>query len=66
MFCVSCDTVISLEIPEEFVIDDILNIDLFDINYQNIGNKEFYQLKAPLSEIKYTIDFTTPDTTPNN
>lgn len=57
---------ISLEIPEEFVIDDILYIDLFDINYQNIGNKEFYQLKAPLSEIKYTIDFTTPDLTPNN
>lgn len=57
---------ISLEIPEEFVIDDVLNIDLFDMNYQNIGNKEFYQLKAPLSEIKYTIDFTTPDTTPNN
>ena len=57
---------ISLEIPEEFVIDDVLNIDLFDINYQNIGNKEFYQLKAPLSEIKYTIDFTTPDKTPNN
>ena len=49
---------ISLEIPEEFVIDDILNIDLFDVNYQNIGNKEFYQLKASLSEIKYTIDFT--------
>ena len=57
---------ISLEIPEEFVIDDVLNIDLFDINYQNIGNKEFYQVKAPLSEIKYTIDFTTPDTSQNN
>lgn len=57
---------ISLEIPEEFVIDDILNIDLFDINYQNIGNKEFYQLKEPLSEIKYTIDFTTPDSFLNN
>lgn len=55
---------ISLEIPEEFVIDDILNIDLFDINYQNIGNKEFYQLKEPLSEIKYTIDITAPDSTP--
>ena len=57
---------ISLEIPEEFVIDDVLNIDLFDINYQNIGNPEFYQVKAPLSEIKYTIDFTTPDTPQNN
>ena len=57
---------ISLEIPEEFVIDDVLNIDLFDINYQNIGNPEFYQVKAPLSEIKYTIDFTTPDTSQNN
>ena len=52
---------ISLEIPEEFIIDDVLYIDLFDINYQNIGNKEFYQLKAPLSEIKYTIDFTNLD-----
>lgn len=55
---------ISLGIPEEFVIDDILNIDLFDINYQNIGNKEFYQLKDPLSEIKYTIDITALDSTP--
>lgn len=57
---------ISLDIPEQFVIDDILNIDLFDINYQNIGDKTFYQLKEPLSEIKYTIDFTTSDSTQNN
>lgn len=57
---------ISLEIPEEFIVDEGLNIDLFDINYQNIGNTEFYQLKDPLSEIKYVIDFTTPDSTPNN
>lgn len=54
---------ISLEIPEEFIIDDNLYIDLFDINYQNVGNKEFYQLKAPLSEIKYTIDLTTTKST---
>lgn len=57
---------ISFEIPEKFIIDDTLKIVLFDMNYQNIGNTEFYQVKAPLSEIKYTIDFTTPDTTPNN
>ena len=51
---------ISFEIPKEFIIDDTLNIVLFDINYQNIGNKTYYQLKEPLSEIKYTIDFKAP------
>ena len=48
---------ISLEIPEEFVIDEVLNIELFDINYQNIGDTKFYQVKEPLTEIIYNINF---------
>lgn len=57
---------ISLEIPEEFVIDDILNINLFDMNYQNIGDTNFYQVKEPLTELQYNINFTTADSTLSN
>ncbi len=56
----------SFEIPEKFIIDDTLKIVLFDMNYQNIGDTEFYQVKAPLTEIIYNINFKQPDTTPNN
>mgnify|MGYP003308099440 CR=1 FL=1 len=47
---------ISFNLPEKFIIDDTLKIVLFDINYQNIGDSNFYQLKEPLSQITYTIN----------
>lgn len=56
----------SFEIPEKFIIGDTLKIVLFDMNYQNIGDTEFYQVKAPLTEIVYNINFKQPDSTPNN
>lgn len=48
---------ISFELPEEFVINDILNIELFDLNYQNIGEKTVYQVQEPLTQVRYTINF---------
>ena len=44
------------ELPEEFLVQDKLNINLFDINYQYIGNKEFYKVAEPLCELNYTIN----------
>lgn len=48
---------ISFELPEEFVINNILKIELFDLNYQNIGNPTVYQVQEPLTQVKYTINF---------
>lgn len=48
---------ISFKLPEQFVIGEKLNIDLFDINYQNIGDTNFYKLKEPLSEINFIINY---------
>lgn len=47
---------ISLNLPEKFIVEDKLNIDLFDINYQYIGNKELYKVAEPLCELNYIID----------
>ncbi len=46
---------ISFELPEEFIISDNLNIELFDLNYQNIGDKTIYQTQSPLTQIEYKI-----------
>lgn len=48
---------ISFELPEEFVISDVLKIELFDLNYQNIGDKTVYQAQEPLTQVQYTINF---------
>lgn len=47
---------ISFSLPEEIIIKDNLNIVLFDLNYQNVGDKNFYNLTDKLSEIKYTLN----------
>lgn len=47
---------ISFSLPDEFVINNILNIVLFDINYQTIDDKTFHKVNEPLSEIKYIIN----------
>lgn len=47
---------ISFELPEEFNIKDSLKIELFDLNYQNIGNQTVYQPQGVLTQIQYTID----------
>lgn len=48
---------ISIEIPKEFDINNDLQIMLFDMNYQNVGDTNFYQVKEPLTELKYNINF---------
>ncbi len=47
---------ISFSLPEEIIIKDNLNIVLLDLNYQNVGDKNFYNLTDKLSEIKYTLN----------
>lgn len=46
---------ITYKLPEEFIIKDKFNINLFDINYQNSGDKNFYKVKEPLLEINYAV-----------
>ena len=48
---------ISFELPEEFIINDKIKIELLDLNYQNIGNKEISQNKKGLNQIRYTVNF---------
>ena len=48
---------ISFELPEQFVINDGFKIELFDLNYQNIGAKTIYQVQEPLTQIDYIINF---------
>lgn len=48
---------ISFELPEEFIITDNLKIELFDLNYQNIGNSTVYQAQELLTQVRYTINF---------
>ena len=48
---------ISFELPEQFVINDGFKIELFDLNYQNIGDKTIYQVQEPLTQIDYIINF---------
>lgn len=48
---------ISFELPEQFVINDGFKIELFDLNYQNIGDKTIYQVQKPLTQIDYIINF---------
>lgn len=57
---------ISIEIPKEFDINNDLQIMLFDMNYQNVGDTNFYQVKEPLTELQYNINFTNTDSTPSN
>lgn len=47
---------LTYELPKEFIIDDKLNVDLFDINYQYVGNPTFYKALDPLAELNYTIN----------
>lgn len=47
---------ISIELSEDFVIEDSLNIQLFDLNYQNIGDKTFYIPEESLTQVDYTIN----------
>ena len=47
---------ISFELPEEFIINDNLKIELFDLNYQNIGDKTIYHAQEDLTQIEYTIN----------
>lgn len=47
---------ISFELPEEFIINDKLNIELFDLTYQNIGDKTIYQAQNPLTQIEYSVN----------
>lgn len=47
---------ISFELPEQFVINDGFKIELFDLNYQNIGDKTIYQAQEDLTQIEYTIN----------
>ncbi len=47
---------ISFELPEQFIITDNLKVELFDLNYQNIGDSMIYQAKEPLAQIEYTIN----------
>ena len=46
---------LSFDLPNEFVVNNNLNIDLFDINYQNIGDEKFYKPKDKFTEINYNI-----------
>lgn len=48
---------LAFTLPENFIITDSLNVILFDMNYQNIGDKTFYKVDDTLSEIKYLITF---------
>lgn len=48
--------IISIDLPKEFIISDKLNILLFDMNYQNIGDKNFYKLVEPYNEIEYIVN----------
>lgn len=48
---------ISFELPDEFIINNTLKIELFDLNYQNIGDKTIYQVQEPLTQVQYTINF---------
>lgn len=47
---------ISFELPEEFIISDILKIELFDLNYQNVRDTTVYKVQEPLTQIRYTIN----------
>lgn len=47
---------ISFNLPDEFVVSNSLKIELFDLNYQNIGDKTIYQTQNPLTQIEYTIN----------
>lgn len=47
---------ISVDFSENFVIEDSLYIELFDLNYQNIGDKNFYIPEEPLTQVDYTIN----------
>lgn len=47
---------VHFELPEEFVINAPLNIVLFDINYQNVGSKDYHKVDKKLFEIKYKIN----------
>lgn len=46
---------VSFELPKEFTITNNLKITLFDINYQNIGDKNFYKLEETIRELKFNI-----------
>lgn len=48
---------ISFNLPDEFVISNSLKIELFDLNYQNIGDKTIYQTQKPLTQIEYIVNF---------
>lgn len=50
---------ISFELPERFVINNNLKIELVDLNYQNVGDKVFYHVQEPMTEIRYNINFST-------
>lgn len=47
---------INFELPKKFIINAPLNIVLFDINFQNIGSKDYHKVDKNLFEIKYTIN----------
>lgn len=47
---------ISFDLPKEFTINDILKIELFDLNYQNVGDTTIYKVQEPLTQIQYTIN----------
>lgn len=47
---------ISFDLPKEFIINDILKIELFDLNYQNVGDTTIYKVQEPLTQIQYTIN----------
>lgn len=47
---------ITFSLPEEVELKDKVNIVLFDLNYQNVGDPNFYKATDKLTEIKYTVD----------
>lgn len=47
---------ISFNLPEEFVISNSFKIELFDLNYQTVEDRTFYQVTNPLTQIRYTIN----------
>lgn len=47
---------ITFSLPEEVELKDKVNIVLFDLNYQNVGDPNFYKATDKLTEIKYTFD----------
>lgn len=48
---------LTLDLPDDYEINGDLNIVLFDLQYQNTGDSNYYKVINPLGEYKFTINF---------